>query len=462
MMSGKENQIKIALIDFISSCELGKTNTSSLGIASIKGVLDANQIPNKIIRIPFSLDSITQAKQELREVNPEYIGIPLLSKTYPIAKALARRIKESIGLPILVGGHLPTVLPKDVLEDCRDFDFAFIGEAELELSKFLQGEECNGIAYRESDSVKIKLNKEPIDINKLPFPSPEYLLEGAINGGGVIPLEIQRGCGYRKCIFCDISAFYSKGYERLHYSRYKSIENILKEVRYWENRNINCFALRGDNLLGDRDQINTFITEIEKSKKQVIIGLTTRADEIVNNYDTVERLQKSKYINVGGISIGFESNTQHALDLLKKGTTPEINYQAMEIIKRLNKKYGKETKIFYNFILFPHPDMTLEDLIENIKFAAEYIPNSQSLYPALKTVPFPGTEIWHKLKKQGYIANPENGFTCNYVFNDEKVQRAFTYFRGRSKDIKPLFVCKEIYNASMERKIGKIISNGRS
>ncbi len=182
----------------------------------------------------------------------------------------------------------------------------------------------------------------------------------------------------------------------------------------------------------------------------------------MNNYELMERLQGSKYINVGGISIGFESNTQHALDLLRKETTPEINHKTIEMIRELNRKYGKNTEIFHNFILFPHPNMNLEDLIENIKFVAENIPESQHLYLTLMTVPFPGTKIWFELKKQGYKVNPENGFTISYRFGDERVQRAFTYFLGRSKDIKPLFVCKEIYSAGIERKIGEIISNGKS
>lgn len=53
--------------------------------------------------------------------------------------------------------------------------------------------------------------------------------------------------------------------------------------------------------------------------------------------------------------------------------------------------------------------------------------------------------------------NPENGFIRSYRFNDGRVQRAFQYFLGLSKNIKPLFVCKEIYKSGIKNKLNNII-----
>jgi len=177
---------------------------------------------------------------QVRSEKPFIVGISSLFSAYcDQALSTARTIKKFYPKAyIVMGGHHPTLFPKEVL-DCRAIDFVLRGEGEISLpllcDALVDGTDLTkipGIAFRQKDSFG---NKKKIFINppawiknltQIPLPlltrvDQEYYQR---NNKASITLVSSRGCPM-SCSYCSVSA--SSSHAKF---RQRNVADVLREI----------------------------------------------------------------------------------------------------------------------------------------------------------------------------------------------------------------------------------------
>lgn len=153
-------------------------------------------------------------------------------KTYQLAK----EIRSSFSIPIIIGGVHASYFPESCLQYC---DYVVFGEGDETivelveaLSNGLEVEQVTGIAYRVGDQVhRTAPRPGPAKFDTIPNFS---LIEGYRRMGlldillhrkkPVLTVQSSRGCPYN-CSFCIVNTMFANGY------RTRDIESVIRDLR---------------------------------------------------------------------------------------------------------------------------------------------------------------------------------------------------------------------------------------
>lgn len=374
------------------------------GLASLESYLQNNGVQCTTIH-SSELDSYTNLAP--------VIGIKVLHESYAEAQRVSKTLHDKT---IIWGGVLPTSQPEYILRENEEVDYAVLGEGEERLLQLFRNlhepqsiAKMDGIAYRVIGEIKVNAATTRMDLDKLTIPT-KWTVKN-FEGRQQAMVEVGRGC-YGKCIYCP----------EPNKMTFKSAEKVVEEIKYWYDKNINWFELGAVNSIVNGRLLSEIIDILENEKMHVSLELWGRSNDVVKNKAILQRMYESDFVTLSGIQIGIEANTQHALDLLEKGTTPQENRSAMEIIAEFNEKHiDKMARTFPTIILFPHYDMNVDDFVENARFFGDYRP---MFFTHL--LGFAGTKVWHDMKNRGFEERKDRGGEIrSYTFSDAKVDKLF-------------------------------------
>lgn len=185
------------------------------GIMSLMGLCRDLGIPCGLVEA----DALNLSEEEVAEAvlrgGYAYMGVPLVSLNAKKVFSVLERLKERTGLPLIVGGPLPTVDTQWLMESCPAVDFAVLGDGEPVLPPLLLAldgrgriEDIPGLAYRSGGGIVIQPQaKGFIPCAELPRPDFETvdfsLYPGAMPVGAWPCAHVMaiRGCPYQ-CTFC--------------------------------------------------------------------------------------------------------------------------------------------------------------------------------------------------------------------------------------------------------------------
>ncbi len=405
----------------------------------------------------------------VREFRPEFIGIYSTTFGWEKAKKTAEDIRKIIplhpplnkggieggyngrskeGLPrpfICAGGPYPIAVQEYCLEDAGGvFDAVVTGEGEyaaleiierLEAGKGLEG--VQGVIYREGGRI-VKNPSRPLitDLDSLPFPARELLGDSNLyipppatyRRKPVAVLMTSRGCN-RRCIYC-----FQIDKDRKSGIRYRSVENVLKEIELCISQGYREIKFIDDTLAADYDRAMLIAQEIKRRK----LDFTWFASACVNQVDR-PLLQAFRDAGCWAILFGAESGVQKNLNAIRKGTTLE------QIRKAVNDAKDVGLKVSTPF-MFGIPGETFEEGLQTIEFALALNPDMANFHAI---TPFPGTYLYDNLDKYGTISNELTDFTYQgaafipYTMTREEIlklrQIAFRRFYSR-----PSFILKKV------------------
>ena len=187
----------------------------------------------------------------IKQLNPQIVGISVLSPYVEIAKRLTYLIKKNSSSLVVWGGVGPTISP-DV--HIKETDVICVGEGERAFTELTEAVR-DGKDYKKIKNLWIndgeKIIKNPMgpliqDLDALPFSEygnenmffiesnklsrqdPELI-------GSTLWLQTSRGCPY-SCSFC-VETMYHNIYKGLgKFIRRRSVDNIIEEVHSHQNR----------------------------------------------------------------------------------------------------------------------------------------------------------------------------------------------------------------------------------
>jgi len=263
--------------------------------------------------------------------------------------ALCRYLKETYGLPVIVGGPQATSFSRAFFEQSRcDAVVRYEGELTVValLDHFLDGgtgalADIRGIAYLADDGIKITPPRPLIEnLDRLPFVDDDcYLVRK--QRPRELSIMTGRGCPFH-CAFCH------EGTGSSHV-RFRSVENVLAEIEQF-------LASRPD---GEVDHI-LFVDDTFTLRTDRVHALCEGLRRLRAHHDfdwfceghvhtLLHHPQMIEDIAAAGaerIQLGIESGNQHVLDAYGKQTTPE----EIKTVVRLCRDAGIQ-QIYGNLIL---------------------------------------------------------------------------------------------------------------
>ena len=334
----------------------------------------------------------------IREKNPRYLISHVITsvsdndfKVFEIAK------KNSQAITMTMGPHV-TELTEKSLQEHSSLDYVIRGEPEITFKELVNALEdgktppdIQGVAYKDSQG-KIVINPdrpfiENLDILPIPrydlLPIKKYVYPFmASKFVFIIP---HRGCPY-PCTFCRQPIMWHKEV------RYRSIESIIKELKYLKQIGVRDFLTLCDTFTINKEWTINLCKEMVKENLGMRWGCNSRVDTV--DKETLLWLKKA---GCWMVAYGIESGSQKILDLCKKEITLQ---QSIDAVKWANEAGIK----VYGYFIIGLPGETKDSVEESIKFARS-LPITFAIFHT--AAPYPGTEFYNQAVEKGWLAESD-------------------------------------------------------
>jgi radical SAM superfamily enzyme YgiQ (UPF0313 family) len=335
-----------------------------------------------IIDAHLSKTTYEQLEQQIREKNPDIVGIQCTTFTLKDTLLTAKLVKKiNKGIHVNIGGPHVLIYPKETLS-FPEVDSLTIGEGEVTFTELVDCLEqkrdlktVKGIMFKKDGEF---ITNEPRgfveNLDDLSFPARDLLpiknyYSGISKSKFLTTFLSSRGCPYN-CLFC-----FTKGRK----FRERSPRNVIDELEECIKMGITEFEFFDDTFTINPKRVIDICDLIIKENLKINWAIRAR----INTVD-LEMLKKLKQAGCIRINYGVEAGTQEILNLIRKGITLE---QTREVF-RLTRKVGITALAYF---MIGHPTETKEQILETIKFAKSLKPDYCSFGIA---IPYPDTDMY--------------------------------------------------------------------
>jgi radical SAM superfamily enzyme YgiQ (UPF0313 family) len=333
---------------------------------------------------------------DLISERPDVIGISASTEYYHIATQWASRFKQTLGVPVIIGGIHISLLPESM---SNDFDIAVIGEGDVTIVELLQSlikhqginfaalHNIPGLFFRnKGQSVQTPQRAliqdldtlPPIEWKALPF-YKDYQAH----------IVSARGCPY-KCAFCA-----SEKFARQH--RYYSADSIVREIEYFVvEKGLGGITFYDDLLIANKQRLTTLIQKLEE---RGLLGKCRFHCQVRANLVNEEICDLLNKLNIFTTGIGIESFSDRILKYYNKtGITGETNQRAIDLLSRAGIRVNPS-------IIFGAPIETRDDMLTTLRAIYHNCEEGKLTSPAWTLLrPYPGTVIWDYAEQKGLVS----------------------------------------------------------
>jgi radical SAM superfamily enzyme YgiQ (UPF0313 family) len=332
---------------------------------------------------------------------------PLAPKAYRIADTYRRR-----GIPVVMGGYHPTVLPDEALEHA---DSVCIGEAETLWSTIVTDAMAGRLKERyRSDAFPC--------LDNLPAPRRELLRvprSRRFEHINVHFVQTTRGCPFR-CSFCAVTSVLGGKL------RHRPVAEIEAEIEALGVRRLdrgqkrdrfhNIVFFTDDNIVGHRGYSRDLLRMVSTFNLKWVGQAST------NVADHEEILGLLRDSGCMGLAVGFETLSQKNIRDVGKGVN-----RTQEYLERIRKIHSYGIGLAGNFIFgFDHDDATTFAEVVRFVDAARL----DGFYYSLLT-PYPGTPFFDQIKAEGRLLETDwSLYDTDHVVYRPRLMDADTLMKG--------------------------------
>ncbi|SDU64893.1 B12-binding domain-containing radical SAM protein [Desulfobacula phenolica] len=374
----------ITLLSPPSFCVDDDRLEQSLGIAYIASVLIENGYDANIVELTGNQGKDFNEISALIPCSDIY-GIVCYSTTYHNVKKIIESIKnKNPKAYICLGGPHPTAMPEQTLRD-MEVDCVVTGEGEMAFLSIVDN------FYNKRKKLKGVISiPGPDNLDSLPFPNRELVDQSSFSrtfqGKKTMSLISGRGCKF-DCLHCN-SNIMGAGNRKV---RFRSVENIIEEIRYLKNLGLGHEAFRfNDDNFADHPDLVRLLKSM--AKEHISYRIFSRLEHLSD-----DNLKLFKASGCNFISIGLESLNEKNLKYIGKG-------KMLKHIDNLTmaKKYGITIRSSFMVGLPYDTDASVKNDFEK---ASELDFDEYAIYPL---IPYPGTRLWRTPERYGYEISNKN------------------------------------------------------
>jgi radical SAM superfamily enzyme YgiQ (UPF0313 family) len=297
----------------------------------------------------------------------DIVGITAMTHQAIRAYEVADRFRAR-GVPVVLGGIHPTVLPDEALQHA---DAVVIGEAEPVWAQLLTD-------VREGRLKPVYRSVPDGRDLVIPWSRRDFL--AGRNYLTTQTLQASRGCPY-DCSFCTVTPYFGRSF------RYRAPEDVLGELRSFDKK---LMLFLDDNILGDPARAKPILAGMAG------LGLRWGGQaslRFAENPELVRLLARSGCI---GIFVGLESAVGSQANLPKTGN---LSSQA-DLIKRI-RDAGIVVEASMIFGFDDHDESVFETTVRFLENCAPSLPTFHVL------TPYPGTELFQQFQREGRLLHTD-------------------------------------------------------
>lgn len=366
------------------------------GIGSISAVLKQGGHSTDLLYVWDAADSALD--QRIRDFKPGLVAISLTSGFFDLGCAVAKRLKQQHGLPVLFGGVHPTLRPEESIAAEGVFAIC-VGEGEyptLELCNALDdGRDPTAIPNLWVRQGK-RLHRNPIrpliaNLDRLPFPDREiFPVDELLKTLPEAEFMGSRGCPHL-CTYCVNHTLIDLYKGQGPFVRYRSVDNLLDEIAQVTARYpaIRFLGFHDDTFTLNQKWLAEFA---EKYPARFPLKFWCNSTARRINEQTIALLKRAGCYE---IRIGVESGNDHIrMEVLQKKVTREEIVNAFRLIREA----GIDAYAFNMIGLPGETPATVEDTIR-----LNQILRPKEVFCSVFH-PYPGTRLYDLCTEKGWYA----------------------------------------------------------
>ncbi|MEU0337817.1 hopanoid C-3 methylase HpnR [Streptomyces bobili] len=348
-----------------------------LGLERVAGA--ARAAGHEVRIVDLQVTGTRELAREFSSFRPDALGVSLnYLANIPEAIGLAHAAKRADpGCFVFFGGHSVSFVAEDVLAQAEGaVDAVVRGEGEPAVAPLLAALRDGGVQDVPGIVTPAGRGPEPGMLHGIDSPVPARDLTRHRRRyfiGELDPcasIEFTRGCPW-DCSFCSAWTFYGRSYRKV------SPEAAGAEMA--SIREPNVFIV--DDVAFIRPEHGHAIAaELERRRIRKRYYLETRSDVLLRNEEVFQRWTR---LGLKYMFLGMEAIDAEGLDLYRKRVSPDDNFRALEVARRLG------INVAINLIVDPAWD---EKHFRTVRDFALAVPEIVHL---TVMTPYPGTEIWH-------------------------------------------------------------------
>ena len=330
--------------------------------------------------------------------HPTLVVFPSTTPTVAADAAEMAKLKARYGAPLVSFGPHASTTPQAAMERAAGVDGMFVGEPEdgllalAALDSFDRAADVPSLTYRERGQiVPHRAHGSFTGFLDAPFPAWDLLdlspYRLPLTSKSYVIVEASRGCPY-SCDFCVAPIHQG------HKFRERSAKAIVDEIeRGHREFGLEFFYLWGDTVTLNVKTFSAFCEELIARKLPIKWFGNARADNLLDP----AFVQRLKQAGCWMLALGIETESEETRkDMMKRLDGQKIrtalgNMRAAGILS-------------FGFFILGYPGETPESLSRTIDYAIDLDPDFANFYPA---VPYPGTELYAKAKRDGLLANED-------------------------------------------------------
>ena len=329
---------------------------------------------------------------------PTLILFPSTTPTLVADVTAMAALKARYGAPMFCFGPHASTTPGESMARAPQVDGMFVGEPEdgvLELAALSSLNELGNVASltyrRDSDIVPHRAHGSFTGFLSGPVPAWDLIdvsrYTVPLEGRPYLIIETSRGCPYT-CDFCVAPIHQG------HKFRERSAASIVDEMAFVvRTSGVRFFYLWGDTVTLNVKSFSAICEEIIARQLNVQWFGNARADNL-QDPKFVDRLKRS---GCWMLALGIETESEETRkDMMKRLESEKIRIA-------LQNMRASGIKSFAFFIL-GYPGEDRQALERTVDYAIRLDPDFANFYPA---VPYPGTELYNKAKRDGLLASED-------------------------------------------------------
>ena len=360
----------------------------------------------------------------VRRIPPEseVIGLACMFSTlWPLTNRLALRIRERFPRALMVlGGEHGTAVPDHVLNN-SPFDVVVLGEGEETFVALLRARaagqplrQVGGIAFRDGGQVVktgLSVRKKDVDAIPLPdwdsFPIEEYVARHQINGinlGRSMPILGTRGCPFQ-CTFCSNPAMWTQRWIA------RDPKLLADEMELYRKKyRATNFDFQDLTAIVKRQWIVDFCRELIRRGLAVTWQMPSGTRAEVFDEEVADLLYRS---GCRALAFAPESGSPEILKIVKK----QVHLDKLLVSMRAAVRRGLKLSCF---IVIGFPDDTPATLRQTLRLIRKMALLGVHDVAVSKFVPYPGSELFVRLQREGRIQLDHEFFVSPMDFYTKK------------------------------------------